>query len=54
MLSRRPVLAVLHEASTAVDMLAAARGRTIVLPEGSVPDPAVIAASTQLVETTGL
>src|SRR5882757_6321075 len=32
-LSRRPVLAVLHEASTAVDMLAAARaGRTIVLP----------------------
>jgi hypothetical protein len=43
-LSRRPVLAVLHEASTAVDMLAAARaGRTIVLPEGSVPDPGVIA-----------
>jgi hypothetical protein len=44
-LSRRPVLAVLHEASTAVDMLAAARaGRTIALPEGSEPDPAVIAS----------
>jgi hypothetical protein len=43
-LSRRPVLAVLHEASTAVDMLAAARaGRTIVLPDGRLPDPAVIA-----------
>jgi hypothetical protein len=47
-LSRRPVLAVLHEASTAVDMLAAARaGRTIVLPEGSVPDPTVIAGELQ-------
>jgi hypothetical protein len=43
-LSRRPVLAVLHEASTAVDILAAARaGRTIVLPEGGTPDPAFIA-----------
>lgn len=43
-LSRRPVLAVLHQASTAVDMLAAARaGRTIVLPESGEPDPAVIA-----------
>ena len=47
-LSRRPVLAVLHEASTAVDMLAAARaGRTIALPEGRVPDPAVIAGELQ-------
>lgn len=47
-LSRRPVLAVLHEASTAVDMLAAAgAGRTIVLPEGTVPDPAVIAVELQ-------
>jgi hypothetical protein len=47
-LSRRPVLAVLHEASTAVDMLAAARaGRTIVLPEGRLPDPAVIAGEVQ-------
>ena len=47
-LSRRPVLAVLHEASTAVDMLAAARaGRTIVLPEGRVPDPDVLAAEVQ-------
>lgn len=47
-LSRRPVLAVLHEASTAVDMLAAARaGRTIMLPEGRAPDPAVIAGELQ-------
>jgi hypothetical protein len=47
-LSRRPVLAVLHEASTAVDMLAAARaGRTIVLPDGRVPDPGVIAGEVQ-------
>jgi hypothetical protein len=47
-LSRRPVLAVLHEASTAVDMLAGARaGRTIVLPEGSTPDPALIAGELQ-------
>lgn len=43
-LSRRPVLAVLHQASTAVDMLAAAdAGRTIVLPENGEPDPAVVA-----------
>jgi hypothetical protein len=43
-LSRRPVLAFLHEASTAVGMLAAARaGRAVVLPEGSLPDPAVVA-----------
>jgi hypothetical protein len=48
-LSRRPVLAVLHEASTAVDMLAAARaGRTIVLPDGREPDPAVIAGEVQM------
>jgi hypothetical protein len=47
-LSRRPVLAVLHEASTAVDLLAGARaGRTIVLPEGSTPDPALIAGELQ-------
>jgi len=47
-LSRRPVLAVLHEASTAVDMLASARaGRTIVLPEGGTPDPALIAGELQ-------
>ena len=43
-LSRRPVLAVLHKESTAVGMLAAARaGRAIVLSEGELPDPAVIA-----------
>jgi hypothetical protein len=44
-LSRRPVLAVLHPASTAVEMLAEARaGRTIVLPEGgAAPAPALIA-----------
>lgn len=43
-LSRRPVLAVLHEASTAVGMLAVARaGRTIVLPEGGTPDPDTVA-----------
>jgi hypothetical protein len=47
-LSRRPVLAVLHEASTAVGMLAAARaGRAIVLSEGELPDPAVIAGELQ-------
>jgi len=47
-LSRRPVLAVLHKASTAVDMLAAARaGRTILLPEDGLPDPGVIAAEVQ-------
>jgi hypothetical protein len=47
-LSRRPVLAVLHEASTAVDMLAAARaGRAVVLSDGELPDPAVIACELQ-------
>jgi hypothetical protein len=47
-LSRRPVLAVLHEASTAVHMLAVSRaGRTIVLPEGGLPDSAVIADELQ-------
>lgn len=47
-LSRRPVLAVLHEASTAVGMLATARaGRAIVLAEGELPDPAVIAGELQ-------
>jgi hypothetical protein len=47
-LSRRPVLAVLHEASTAVDMLAAARaGRAIILPEGAALDPALIASELQ-------
>lgn len=47
-LSRRPVLAVLHEASTAVGMLAAARaGRAIVVGEGELPDPAVVAAELQ-------
>jgi hypothetical protein len=47
-LSQRPVLAVLHEASTAVDMLAAARaGRAIVLSDGELPDPAVIACELQ-------
>jgi hypothetical protein len=47
-LSRRPVLAVLHEASTAVGMLAAARaGRTILLPEGGLPDPATVACELQ-------
>lgn len=47
-LSRRPVLAILHEASTAVGMLAAARaGRAIVVAEGALPDPADIAAELQ-------
>jgi hypothetical protein len=47
-LSRRPVLAVLHEASTAVGMLAAARaGRTIVLSEGGTLDPGLIAGELQ-------
>jgi len=54
-LSRRPVLAVLHQASTAVDMLAAARaGHTIVLPESGLPDPAVVAGELRtLVERPG-
>jgi hypothetical protein len=47
-LSRRPVLAILHKESTAVGMLAAARaGRAIVLSEGELPDPAVIAGELQ-------
>lgn len=47
-LSRRPVLAVLHKASTAVDMLAAARaGRTVILPDDGLPDPAAIAGELQ-------
>jgi hypothetical protein len=47
-LSRRPVLAVLHEASTAVDMLSAARaGRAVVLSEGELPDPTAIALELQ-------
>lgn len=47
-LSRRPVLAILHEASTAVGMLAAARaGSAIVVREGELPDPAAVAANLQ-------
>ena len=43
-LSRRPVLAVLHEASTAVDILRSARaGQAIVFADGELPQAAQIA-----------
>ena len=39
-LSKRPVLAMLHEASTAVDMVRCARiGRVLTLREGALPKP---------------
>ena len=44
MLSRRPVLAMLHVESTAVEMLRTARaGRVMTLTETAMPDPAAVA-----------
>jgi hypothetical protein len=45
MLSRRPVFALLHAESTAVDMLrSSGAGRVLALTESSLPDPSAIAA----------
>ena len=46
MLSRRPLFALLHERSAAVDTIRTARaGRVITLTEAALPGPAVVAAA---------
>jgi hypothetical protein len=52
MLSKRPVFAMLHAESTAVDMIARARaGRVLTLTERAMPAPAAVAAELQALMT---
>jgi hypothetical protein len=52
MLSRRPLFALLHEASTAVGMIRASRaGEVLTLSEGRLPEPRTVADGLRVLMT---